>query len=86
MIQFWSMLIGLQKWSIIKYLKVIINVPNIVKVIFDIVVLHDDILDLIITNKSLLLTLKFWSLLCYFYGIKQKFSTVFDLQIDDLIQ
>ena len=46
------------------------------------VVRHHNLLDLIITNQKLLFILKFWSLLCYFLGIKQKLSTVFYLQID----
>ena len=46
------------------------------------IVWHYNLLDLIVTNKSFLFTLKFNSLLCYFFGIKQRFFTTFHLQTD----
>ena len=42
--------------------------------------------DSIITNRGLLFTLKFWSLLCYFLSLKQKLSITFHLQIDGQIE
>ena len=38
--------------------------------------------NLIINNQKLLIILKFWLLLYYFLGIKQKLSTVFYSQKD----
>ena len=56
--------------------------PN---VIIDIVVRHYGLLDLIVTNRKLLFTLKFWLLLCYFLGIKQKLFIAFYPQTDGQI-
>lgn len=82
MIQSLSFLIVSQKWSIIRYLKVTINAPNITKVIFDVVVWYHNISVSIVIDKGLLFTSEFWSSLCYFFSIKQKFSSAFDPQID----
>ena len=57
--------------------KVIIDVPKLVKVIFDMVVSHYGLPNLIVYNRDLLFTFKFWSLLCHFIGIKQRLSTAF---------
>ena len=62
--------------------KVIVNAPELAKVIFNIVVQHHSLPNLIVSNKSLLFTFKFWSLLCYFLDIKQKLSTAFHPQIN----
>ena len=62
--------------------KVTINVLGLAKVILDVVVQHQDLSHLIVSDKGLLFTLKFWSSLCYFLGIKQKLSIAFHLQID----
>ena len=43
---------------------------------------HHGLPDLIITDQGLLFTSKFWSLLCYFLGIKQRLSTTFYQQIN----
>ena len=53
-----------------KPVKVIINTPGLAKVIIDIVVRHYGLLDSIVTNQGSLFILKFWSSLCYFFGIK----------------
>ena len=63
--------------------KVTINVPRLTKVIIDVIVRHYRVLESIVTDQSLFFTFKFWFLLCYFLGIKQKLSTVFHFQIDD---
>ena len=57
--------------------KVTINALELAEVILDEIVWHHGLLDLIVTNKSLLFISKFCLLLCYFFGIKQKLSTAF---------
>ena len=62
--------------------KIIINAPDLAKVIIDIMVRHYGLLNLIVTDQELFFTIKFWLLLCYFLDIKQKFSIAFYPQID----
>ena len=62
--------------------KVIINVPSLAEVIIDIVVRHHGLPDLIVTNQGFFFTLKFWSLLYYFLGIKRRLFTTFYPQMD----
>ena len=62
--------------------KININAPSLAEVMIDVVVCLHSLLDSIVTNKSSLFTLKFWSLLCYFLGIKRWLSTAFYLQTD----
>ena len=50
------------------------------------IVCHHGILDSIVTDQGLFFTSKFWSLLCYFLGIKRKLSIAFQLQIDGQIE
>ena len=65
-----------------KPVKVTIDAPGLADVIINVVVRHHGLLDSIVTNQRLLFTLKFWSSLCYFLGIKQKLSTAFHPQTD----
>ena len=65
-----------------KPVKVTINASGLTEVIINMVVRHHGLLDSIVTNRGLLFTSKFWSLLCYFLGIKQKLSTAFYLQMN----
>ena len=65
-----------------KPIKVTINVPNLAKVIINVVVRYHDLPDLTITSRSFFFMLKFWSLLCYFLGIKQYLSITCQLQTD----
>ena len=65
-----------------KPVKVTIDAPGLAEVIIDVVVRHHGLPDSIVTNRGLLFTLKFWSLLCYFLGIKRRLSIVFYLQTD----
>ena len=65
-----------------KPVQVTINALGLVEVILDVVVWQHGLLDSIMTDKSLLFISKFWSLLCYFFGIKQRLSTVFHPQTD----
>lgn len=59
-----------------------INASSLAKVIINIVVRHHSLSDSIITYQGLLFSLKFWSVLYYFSGIKQRPLTAFYPQID----
>ena len=54
--------------------------------IINIVVRRHDLLELIISDRNSLFTSNFWSLLCYFLGIKRRLSKAFYHQIDDQIE
>ena len=60
----------LTKMVYYKPVKVTIDAPELAKVIIDMVVLYHGLPDSIVTNKSSLFTSKFWSSLCYFFGVK----------------
>ncbi len=62
--------------------KVTIDVSGLAEVIIDMVVCHHWVPESIVTDRGLLFTSKFWSLLCYFLGIKKKLSTAFHPQTD----
>ena len=62
--------------------KVTIDAPGLAKVILDVVVWHYGLPDSIVSDRGSLFTSKFWSLLCYFFGIKQRLSTTFHPQTD----
>ena len=59
-----------------------INASALAEVIIETVVRHHGFPDLIVRNRGSVFTLKFWSLLCNFLGIKQRLSTAFHPQID----
>ena len=61
-------------------IKVMINRTDLAEVIFDVVVHHYGILELIILDQGLLFISKFLSSLCYFLGIKKMLSTAFHPQ------
>ncbi len=65
-----------------KLVKVTINASALAEIIIQAVVQYYSLLDLIVTDQSSVFISKFWSLLCYFFGIKQKLSTDFYLQTD----
>ena len=65
-----------------KPVKVTIDTLGLAKVILDVVVLHHGLPNSIVINRGKLFTLKFWSLLCYFFGIKWRLSTTFQPQVD----
>ena len=65
-----------------KQVKVTIDAPGLAEVIINVVVRHHGLPDLIVTNRRSLFTLKFWSLLCYFLGIKRRLLTAFYPQTD----
>ena len=60
-----------------KPVKITINTPGLTKVIINVVVRHHGLSNLIVTDRGFLFTSKFWSLLCYFFGIKRKLFTAF---------
>ena len=63
-----------------KPVKITINIPGFVEMIIDVVVRHHSLPDSIVINRGSFFTLNFWSLLCYFFGIKWRFFTTFYLQ------
>ena len=67
----------LTKMVYYKSVKVIIDAPDFAEVIINVMIKHYGFPDSIVTNRELLFTSKFWSLLCYFVGIKQRLSTAF---------
>ncbi len=69
-----------------KPVKVIINTLGLRKIIINLVVHPHGIPKLIITDWGLLFRSKFWSLLCYFLGIKKRLSPAFYLQTDSQTQ
>ena len=66
--------------------KVTIYAPSLAKVIINMVVCHHGVPESIVTDQSLLFIFKFWSLLCYFLGIKKKICTTFYPQTDGQIK
>ena len=69
-----------------KLVKVTINIPGFTEIIIDVVVRHHRLQNSIVTNRRSLFTLKFWSSLCYFLGIKRKLSIAFYPQTDSQIE
>ena len=65
-----------------KLIKVTINALSLAEVIINMVMRHHGLLDSIVTDRKLLFTSKFWSLLCYFLGIKQRLSIAFHPKTD----
>ena len=65
-----------------KPVKITIDAPGLAKVIIDVLMRYHGLLNLIVTNQGSLFTSKFWSLLCYFLGIKCQLSTAFHPQTD----
>ena len=59
--------------------KFAINALNLVKIIINIVIIYHNFLDIIVIDKNLLFSSKFWLLLYYFYGTKQRFFITFYL-------
>ena len=69
-----------------KLIKAIINTISLVEVIINVIIRYYSLSDLIVTNRELLFTSKFWSSLYYFLSIKQNLSTIFHLQINGQIE
>ncbi len=70
----------LTKMVYYKPVKVMIDVPDLAEVIIDIVVNYHKVPISIVMNWGLLFISKFWSLLCYFLGIKKQLFTAFHFQ------
>ena len=68
----------LTKMEYYEPVKVRINAPGLAEVIIDVVVSHHGLPDSIISDRGSVFTSKFWSLLCYFLGIKRRLSTAFN--------
>ena len=84
-----SILVIVDRFTKMVYYKpvmVTINTLNLAEVILDVVVWYHGLPDLIVSDWGLVFTSKFWSLLCYFFGIKQKLSTAFHSQTDGQIK
>lgn len=62
---------------------VTIDALGLVEIILDVVVRHHGLRDSIVSDWGLVFSLKFWSLLWYFFGIKQRLSTAFYPITDD---
>ena len=69
-----------------KSVKATIHAQSLAKVTLDVVVCYHGLLDSILIDKGSLLTLKFWSLLYYFLGIKKRLSTAFHPHINSQIK
>ena len=67
----------LTKMVYYKLVKITINTPGLAQVIIDIAVWHHGLPNSIVINRSSVFTSKFWSLLCYIFGINQRLSTAF---------
>ena len=65
-----------------KSVKVTIDAPGLAEVIINVVVRHHGLSDSIVTDRGSLFTSKFWLLLYYFLGIKQRLFTAFYPQTD----
>lgn len=65
-----------------KSVKIIINIPELAKVIINVIVQHHSLLNSIVTNRSSLFTLKLWLSLRYFFRIKRKLFIAFYPRIE----
>lgn len=63
-------------------MKVTIDTPALAEVMIEILVRHHSRPDFIVSDQGLGFNSKFWLSLCYFFGINQRLSTAFYLQID----
>lgn len=57
--------------------KITIDAASLIKIIINVIVRHHSFCKLIVSDRGSLLIPKFWPLLCYFSGMKQKLSTIF---------
>ena len=63
-------------------IKVIIDALRLAEVILNVIVWHHGLPNPIVSDRGLLFTSKFWSLLCYFLNIKRRLSIAFHPQTD----
>ena len=66
--------------------KVTIDTLSFAEIIINVIVRHQGLLDSIVIDQGSLFTSKFWSLLCYFLGIKRRLSIAFYPQTDGLTE
>lgn len=64
-----------------KHVKITIDRPSLAKVVIDVIICYHNISKLIVIDWGLFFISKFWLLLCYFLGIKQKLFTTINLKI-----
>ena len=76
----------LTKMVYYKPVKVTIDAPGLVEIIINVVVRYNGLPDSIIIDWGSFFISKFWSLLCYFLGIKRRLFTAFYLQTDGQIE
>ena len=69
-----------------KLVIITLNIRGLTKVIINAVVHYHGLPDSIVINKGSFFTSKFWSLFCYFLGIKQRLFTAFHPQTDGQIE
>ena len=69
-----------------KLVKMTIDAPRLAKFIIDKVVWNYSLFDSIVLDRSLFFTPKFWSLLCYFLGIKCQLLIIFYLETNGQIK
>ena len=62
--------------------KITTNTLDLAEIIINVIVRHHDLPDSIVIDRELLFTSKFWSLLCYFLGIRRKLSNTLHPQMD----
>ena len=60
-----------------KPVKVTINALELVEVIMNVVIWYHGLPNSIINDRKAIFTSEFWSLLCYFFGIKWRLFTAF---------
>lgn len=86
----YNLILVIDNWLIkrvyYKPMKVMINAFKLAKVIIYVIVWHHNFSNFIVSNQKLLFTLKFLSLHCYFFGIKQRLLFVFYLQVNNYIK
>ena len=62
--------------------KVTIDALGLAEIILDMVIRHHGLPDSIVSDKDSFFALKFWSLFCYFLGIKRRLSIAFYLHMN----
>ncbi len=60
-----------------EHVKITIDTPGLAEVINNVVMRHHGVPESIITSRGWLYIFKFWFLLCYFLGMKQRLWTAF---------
>ncbi len=65
-----------------KLVKIIFDTPALAEVIIKVVIQYHSLSDSIVSDRVTVFISKFWCLLCYFLGVKQKLSIAFHLQTD----